>query len=928
MPGEFGKPLISQKTDLKSLKYTFVNDSGETVGKDPYVTKRIPDHSFEQTAPGFYEGTQDPLPFPKASGILGARADDLKRLSKAVKDNGVKFSTNQAILGLTPKQIALTIGSTLAQAPVNGTGTHFIHGFVKNSYLTQGVPEGKNPLARFLIKTLGVDNMNSAGKKALSGATIIPDNTGEQGYKPIIESLFYDPISDKAKLNSKFDLTPGADKEETVDALDRLRQNPYINTAVNLGQKVFSLAKGLFSKNRTDKKANKPTKLGNIFKLNPDNLGNDGYRPLSPTQLGGEGEEFNQDEIQSELKGPSTPATHLASGASSVDGRTLIKGGNSKVTSDNTGGRGFTPNTPDFLSKKESEQTINVEGKELPIKPTFPIEDNPESLIDSPNALPVNDGSDNEGFNATTYHAEGTKLAESAATTPDAPSTSGRIMPQIGPDGVAEGSFRTFVDEDGGVTGVIEREYDPNNPSQLKMYLQDQPDIVESQDLKTELGGQVSSGNTNTSRVTKLIDFRKIRKWGVNAGVHGKTESIGPDSNGYTSTTHQDLLPDYTTDEVGIRLKYASKGQADYINFSPVVEVDNTDESAVTEDATWAYYNGDIIPFVFNTLTPDGQKFIFFRAFLDDLSDNYSGDWSGTQYVGRAEEFYTYQGFKRDVSFSFKVAAFTKQELLPLYKKLNHLAASTAPTYGKNGNFMRGTLTTLSIGEYLDRQDGFVSKVELSWEKGYPWEIDLFNENLPKVPTILNVSVSFTPIHTFEPKNDIDLENKNESYFGAQYGKQRQPVERINTTSKPAILTNERPQAEVPNIPQPDTTNVSTPVQQSVETTTTRETISTANNSRGPVSTANTITPKGAVDANQAWSMNNQTWNETYKKKNGPDQFGNFTYTIRGKFLGYEQEGSFTSNLNFFSAQLGAQTDAGNKIKGAKPSAPVLTGGD
>ena len=110
MPGKFGKPLISQKTDLKSLKYTFVNDSGETVGKDPYVTKRIPDHDFEQTAPGFYEGTQDPLPFPKASGILGARADDLKRLSTVVKSKpGLKFATNQAILGLTPKQIALTI---------------------------------------------------------------------------------------------------------------------------------------------------------------------------------------------------------------------------------------------------------------------------------------------------------------------------------------------------------------------------------------------------------------------------------------------------------------------------------------------------------------------------------------------------------------------------------------------------------------------------------------------------------------------------------------------------------------------------------------------------------------------------------------------------------------------------------------------------
>jgi len=170
------------------------------------------------------------------------------------------------------------------------------------------------------------------------------------------------------------------------------------------------------------------------------------------------------------------------------------------------------------------------------------------------------------------------------------------------------------------------------------MYLQDQL-VSQSQDLKTELGGTVSGGNTNVERITKLIDFRKIRKHGVNASVKGKGEEIGPDTNGYSSNTPKNLLADYTTQEVGVRLGYATKGVGDFINMSNVIEVGNTDAGAVAEDATWQYYKGDIIPFTFNTLTPDGQKFIFFRAFLDDMQDNFSGDWAGTNMLVELKSF-------------------------------------------------------------------------------------------------------------------------------------------------------------------------------------------------------------------------------------------------------------------------------------------------
>ena len=132
---------------------------------------------------------------------------------------------------------------------------------------------------------------------------------------------------------------------------------------------------------------------------------------------------------------------------------------------------------------------------------------------------------------------------------------------------------------------------------------------------------------------------------------------------------------------------------------------------------------------------------------LDGFSDNYAGDWTGTKYVGRGEELYTYNGFKRDISFDFKAAAFSKADMVPLYDKLNALVGATAPTYG-NGLFMQGTFTKITVGDYLKKVPGIIRSVGLTWDKGTPWEI----EGDLRVPHMLSVSIAFTPIHNFVPQ--------------------------------------------------------------------------------------------------------------------------------------------------------------------------------
>ena len=217
----------------------------------------------------------------------------------------------------------------------------------------------------------------------------------------------------------------------------------------------------------------------------------------------------------------------------------------------------------------------------------------------------------------------------------------------------------------------------------------------------------------------------------------------------------------------------------------------------------------DIIPFEFNIVEANGaSKYLYFRAHLDSLSDDYSGDWSGTKYIGRAEEFYTYQGFKRDISFAFKMAAFSKEELIPLYKKLNALVGSTAPTYGQAGQFMRGTLSRVTIGDYISKQTGFISSVGLSWDKNYPWEIDLYSEGYLRVPHLLNVSIAFTPIHNFNVSAQIENYIGGDSDFTQPPPRQPKPEKKEETDDpiESVVAKKEDPQP----IQRPETRDITT----------------------------------------------------------------------------------------------------------------------
>ena len=170
----------------------------------------------------------------------------------------------------------------------------------------------------------------------------------------------------------------------------------------------------------------------------------------------------------------------------------------------------------------------------------------------------------------------------------------------------------------------------------------------------------------------------------------------------------------------------------------------------------------DLIKFVFEAISNDDPTYsmaLFFRAFLTaGITDSNSAQLNSFKYQGRGENFYTYQGFDRTIGFSFRVAAGSRDELRPLYNKVNSLISQVYPDYSPKQGIMRAPVIRMTIGDYLYRVPGFLESVNVNIDNNYPWEVNLEKSqvgDIAQLPQVMDISVSFKPIMDILPKRAI-----------------------------------------------------------------------------------------------------------------------------------------------------------------------------
>lgn len=277
----------------------------------------------------------------------------------------------------------------------------------------------------------------------------------------------------------------------------------------------------------------------------------------------------------------------------------------------------------------------------------------------------------------------------------------------------------------------------------------------------TEIKNLADNAVVNPGKIG--VDFRSLM-------IGRQGENFGGKKNLLTDS------PDYETKNIERRVGLNSPGKndkdttsytrglgraLDEVNSLPLYQ-----STGVTANPR----KNDLIKFRIAAINPhDGFKktYIHFRAFLDSFQDTYGSEWSNFKYMGRSEQFHKYQGFTREVSFSWKIVAQSREELIPMYKKLNYLQSLMTGDYSKSG-YMEGNLVDLTIGGYLWEQPGFFTSLTINFPDKATYEIGIpdnveeaeFNTNqtigtskaVKELPHFLEVSAGFTPIQKFVPR--------------------------------------------------------------------------------------------------------------------------------------------------------------------------------
>ena len=143
-----------------------------------------------------------------------------------------------------------------------------------------------------------------------------------------------------------------------------------------------------------------------------------------------------------------------------------------------------------------------------------------------------------------------------------------------------------------------------------------------------------------------------------------------------------------------------------------------------------------------------------FRTTITGLTDSFRPQWQPVYALGRADGNYIYTEFSRNVTLDFKVHATTRDELRPMWRKLNYLASYTMPEYDTQHPTYRGKFMRLTVGDLFISQPVIISGLTYTLAgTDSTWEINIEeDENIKQVPHGVDVNMQFTFIGNQVPQ--------------------------------------------------------------------------------------------------------------------------------------------------------------------------------
>lgn len=139
----------------------------------------------------------------------------------------------------------------------------------------------------------------------------------------------------------------------------------------------------------------------------------------------------------------------------------------------------------------------------------------------------------------------------------------------------------------------------------------------------------------------------------------------------------------------------------------------------------------------------ESDDIIVFRATINSFSDSFTGGWESKRMIGRADPSYIYTGYDRSITFSFDVNATSRDEMKPLWRKLNALASYTAPEYVDNAA-LKGPWMRFTMGDVFVQQPIILTSVQYTLQSNETiWEINIEDDpTMMQAPKSVSVTIS------------------------------------------------------------------------------------------------------------------------------------------------------------------------------------------
>lgn len=217
-----------------------------------------------------------------------------------------------------------------------------------------------------------------------------------------------------------------------------------------------------------------------------------------------------------------------------------------------------------------------------------------------------------------------------------------------------------------------------------------------------------------------------------------------------------------TTKVPSFEMNYSAAGAGKSDEITKFDFTEKTTRSEIYSD------HKDLIEFYFSDgRADDGDvgNLLVFRAYITTFNDSIAPDWLEIPMLGRVDPTRIQTGWLRNVDLDFRVVANSKEELRPMWRKINYLASYTAPQYYGASRY-QGSIMRLTVGNIFQRTPCIINSYNLSFDNEYPWEVgnDPDNADLLQVPKYVDMSLSLTMIMDYRP------EFKGRMYSLSKYG--------------------------------------------------------------------------------------------------------------------------------------------------------------